>query len=158
MTLDIASAGADTSRNFRTDIANFISIEAVRNCINAGVHERRPDRRNLYCAFVDPSGGSSDSYTIAIAHVEGTPQKRTAILDAMREVRPPFSPEAITEEFADLLKQYRVSRCVGDAYAGLWCREQFQKHGIYYEICKQTRSELYLALLPLLNSRAVDLL
>jgi hypothetical protein len=56
------------------------------------------------------------------------------------------------------MKQYRVSRCTGDAYAGSWVREQFQRHGIYYEISKQTRSELYLALLPLLNSRAVDLL
>jgi hypothetical protein len=81
MELDPAAASAEWCGIFRTDISNFISIESVRNCINPGVHERRPDRRNLYVSFVDPSGGSSDSYTMALAHVEGTPQKRTAILD-----------------------------------------------------------------------------
>ena len=40
--------------------------------------------------------------TLAIAHKDGD----RAILDAAREVKPPFSPEAVTTDFAELLKTY----------------------------------------------------
>jgi hypothetical protein len=41
-----------------------------------------------YLAFVDPSGGSGDGMTLAIGHQEDD----VAVLDAIRERRPPFSP------------------------------------------------------------------
>src|SRR5262249_26220900 len=47
--------------------------------------------------------------------------------DALREVRPPFSPESVVAEFADLLNRYSVSTITGDRYAGEWPREQFRK-------------------------------
>ena len=57
---DPASAAAEFGAQFRTDIESYISIEAVMNCVEAGIKERLPDRRNRYVAFVDPSGGSSE--------------------------------------------------------------------------------------------------
>ena len=49
-----------------------------------------------YVAFVDPAGGSGgDAMTLAIAHKEGN----TAVLDALREVKPPFSPDAVVADF-----------------------------------------------------------
>ena len=68
--------------------------------------------------------------------------------------RPPFSPDAVVDDFAALLKSYRVSRVTGDRYAGEFPRELFRKHGIAYELAKQTKSELFRDLLPLLNSGA----
>ena len=50
--------------------------------------------------MTDPSGGSGDSFTLAIAHKE----HELGYLDLTREVRPPFSPEAVVYEFADLLQ------------------------------------------------------
>lgn len=47
---------------------------------------------------------------------------------------------------------------VGDHYAGEWPRERFAKHGVTYETSRLTKSELYLGLLPLLNSGRVVLL
>jgi hypothetical protein len=44
---------------------------------------------------------------------------------------------------------YRVSRVTGDRYAGEFPRELFRKHGIAYELAKQTKSELFRDLLPL---------
>ena len=76
----------------------------------------------------------------------------------MRERRPPFSPEAVTEEYAELIKKYRCTKVYGDRYGGEWPREQFQKYGVNYEPAERTKSELYKDLLPLLNSRAIDLL
>ena len=57
-----------------------------------------------------------------------------------------------------MLKSYRCSVVVGDRYAGEWPREQFRKAGIEYIPSEKTKSELYLELLPLLNSGKVELL
>jgi hypothetical protein len=156
---DAARASAEYGAQFRTDIEALITIEAVRACIEDGVRERAPDREHRYVGFVDPSGGSSDSFTLAIAHKEGKRHApETLILDLVREVRPPFSPEAKVQEFADLLKRYRVSKVCGDRYAGEWPREQFRKFGINYAPSERTKSELFLDVLPYINSRMVDLL
>jgi hypothetical protein len=107
-----------------------------------------------YFAFVDPSGGSSDSMVLAIASREGD----TAILHAVREVVPPFSPSSAVTEFADLLKSYGIDRVSGDRYAGMWPREQFHNAGIAYVVADKNTSEIYQAFLPLVNSGRVDLL
>jgi hypothetical protein len=112
------------------------------------VLEREPVNSTSYVGFVDPSGGSGDSYTVAVAHAEDG----IGILDCLREVRPPFSPEAVTSEFGDLLKSYRVTKVCGDRYAGEWPREQFRKHGIVYEPSAEPKGTIYGNLLPLLNS------
>ena len=83
--------------------------------------------------------------------------KDRIIIDAIREARPPFSPDAVVDDFAALLKSYRVSRVTGDRYAGEFPRELFLKHGIAYELAKQTKSELFRDLLPLLNSGRIVL-
>ena len=65
---DPASASAEYLANFRTDIESFISREAVEACVELGVFERLLLSGVSYLAFVDPSGGSADSFTLAIAH------------------------------------------------------------------------------------------
>jgi hypothetical protein len=155
---DPSHAAAEYGADFRTDIENFISIEAVRACVLSNTRERRAQYWCRYQAFVDPSGGSSDSMTLAIAHLEGEKNAKTAVLDVVREVKAPFSPEQVVDEFVQLLRLYRCSNVYGDRYAGEWPREQFRKFGVSYVVSEQTRSDLYLALLPLINSHCVDLL
>jgi hypothetical protein len=92
--------------------------------------------------------------TLAIAHREGD----RAILDVIREAKPPFSPESIVSEFAALLKRYQITTVRGDRYAGLWPRERFYIHGITYECSDKPKSDLYRDLLPLVNSNQVELL
>jgi hypothetical protein len=64
----------------------------------------------------------------------------------------------VVEEYAQVLKSYRVYTVVGDKYAGEWPREQFRKRGIHYQPSLKTKSEIYLECLPLLNGGRVDLL
>jgi hypothetical protein len=118
------------------------------------VRERPPLSGVTYSAFVDPSGGSADSMTLAIGHQEDN----VAVLDAIREHRPPFSPEDVVRGFAALLKTYRITRVQGDRYAGEWPIERFREHEITYEPSAKLKSDLYRDLLPALNSRKVDLL
>lgn len=156
---DPAVASAEWMAEFRNDISAYIPVETVRACVASGVMERKPERQFHYVAFTDVAGGAGkDSMTLAIAHRDGADESATVILDAVREIRPPFSPEAATAEFADLLKSYRIARVVGDRFGGDWPREQFRRFGIHYEIADRSRSDYYVAFLPLINSRAVDLL
>ena len=107
-----------------------------------------------YSAFVDPSGGSADSMTLAVGHREDT----IVVVDAIREVKPPFSPEDVVDEFVTTLRKYRLIKITGDRYAGEWPREQFRKLGITYEPAAKPKSDLYRDLLPVINSRRVKLL
>jgi hypothetical protein len=154
MERDPAVASAEYGGQFRADLEVFVSREIVEAAVDAGVHERAPIAGVQYFAFVDPSGGASDAMTMAIAHLEG----RVLTLDATRERKPPFSPEAVVFDFAALLKRYRISTVRGDRYAGMWPAERFSTHGIAYMPSERNRSEIYTDVLPELNSKSVALL
>jgi hypothetical protein len=152
---DAASANAEYGAEFRSDVAEFVSMDVLDACTADGVFELPPMSGASYVAFVDPSGGSSDSMTLAIAHRD---KFGTGILDAIREVRPPFSPESVVDEFCSTLKQYHISKVCGDRYAGEWPRERFRMCGVTYELSEKPKSDIYRDMLPLLNSRKVQLL
>jgi hypothetical protein len=150
---DPAWASAEYGAEFRSDVEGFLSLETLGVCID-DVAERPPQSHLSYVGFVDPSGGASDSMTLAIAHAKG----KAVVLDAVREIQAPFSPGAAVEEFAALLARYQVWTVVGDRYAGEWPREAFQARGISYEPSERNKSEIYQTFLPLVNSRRVALI
>jgi hypothetical protein len=154
MERDPAAAASEYLAQFRTDIENFVGREAVLACVVAGRRELPPIRGTRYVAFVDPSGGSADSFTMAIGHRSDD----RAIIDVVREQRPPFSPDGIVQEFAQLLASYHVSSVSGDRYGGAWVSECFRAHNMRYEAAEKPKSDLYLGLLPALNSGRVELL
>ncbi|MER9776794.1 hypothetical protein [Mesorhizobium sp. M0220] len=151
---DPAVAAAEYGAEFRSDLQAFVDREAVIACVDAGVRERPFMREWEYVGFVDTSGAGADAFSIAIAHREN----KTAILDVVREVVPPFSPEAVTEEFALLLKSYRITRVFGDRYAGEYPRELFRNKGINYELSNKSRTDIYRDTLPHINSQSIALL
>lgn len=152
---DMAAASADYGAEFRSDLESLFAVEAVQVCIVAGRRELPRWIEGRYFGFVDPSGGSSDSMTLAVAHRD---KSGKAVLDCVRERRPPFSPDDVVKEFAATLKSYGIKSVTGDAYGGEWPRERFRKHGIEYAVSEKSRSDLYLELLPLVNAARVELL
>jgi hypothetical protein len=149
---DHAAASAEYLAQFRTDIETFVPFEVVQACI--GDHnEMAPLPNPTYYAFVDPSGGSADSFSCAVSHRDG----ERFVIDAIREIRPPFSPEAVIDNLATLLKSYRIARVVGDRYAGEFPRELFRKRGIHYVCAAKSKSDLFRDLLPMLNSGSICL-
>src|SRR5262249_23039674 len=155
---DPMRAAAEWQAQVRSDVRALVLREAVEACVTRGVRERPPDREVLYsyCAFCDPSGGTGDSMTLAIGHKDFS--RQMIVIDALREVRPPFSPERVCEEFAKVLKSYTVFSVVGDRYAGAWPIEQFSRFGVRYEQAAKPKSDLYVDLLPLINSARIQLL
>ena len=151
---DPSSAMAEYGGQFRNDIDAFITREAIEGVTIPGRRELLPVSGVFYVAFCDPSGGSADSMTLAICHRE----KDVAVLDCVREAKPPFSPEAVTRDFAAVLKSYRVTKVIGDRYAGEWVKEQFRSNGIQYALSEQAKSDLYRDCLPGINSGKIELL
>lgn len=154
MAEDPARASAEYMSVFRSDLEGYVLREAVEACANTGIRERAPQRGIVYTGFVDPSGGSVDSMTLAIAHRD----QDVVVIDALRERVPPFSPEQVVGEFAELLKSYNVTRITGDRFANIWPVEVFANAGIAYEQSAEPKSVLYTNMLPLLNSCRIELL
>jgi hypothetical protein len=154
---DAASASAEYGGEWRRDIDDYISLEVVSGC-RVGIIERAPATSHVsnYVGFVDPSGGSQDAFALCVGHYESS--KDTVIVDCLREVTPPLSPEQTVQDFSRTLKSYHINKIVGDRYAGQWPVELFAKFGITYEQSAAPKSDLYRDLLPLLNSRRVELL
>jgi hypothetical protein len=153
---DPSAAASEWYAEFRQDIESYIGREQLEAVTVYGRYELPPVIDTTYKAFVDPSGGSRDSFTLAIGHFDSKDNVR--VLDCIRERKPPFSPESVVKEFSDTLKSYGLSSVTGDRYAGEWPREQFQKCGISYQVASKPKSDIYRDLLPLLMSGKVELL
>ena len=153
MERDPAAASAEYLAEWRTDIEALLTREVVDACVIPGRHELPAARDTTYVAFCDPSGGSADSFTLCVGHAEGD----TAVIDAIRERPPPFSPDAVCKEYAAVLASYGLSTVTGDKYAGLWPTERFAAAGIEYLPSDRTCSDYYRDLLPLLNAGRIEL-
>jgi hypothetical protein len=135
---DHARASADYLAEFRSDLEGFVARDAVMACVVAGLRERPPDPGVFhYRAFVDMSGGSVDSAALVIAHNDST--RRVVVLDLVREVKAPHSPEQTVAEFCAALKLYKVYTVYGDAFAKEWPVEVFRRYGITYQQAGRNR-------------------
>ena len=155
MERDPAAASAEYGGEFRSDLESFISREVIESAIDRGVLVRPPKEGVSYVGFVDAASGTGkDSYTLAVAHAEGT----TIVVDLAHEIRPPFNPQTATADVAKLLKSYGIGTVFGDKYAAGFVIEAFAKHGLTYRYSVDDRSEIYLNALPLLTSGRARLL
>lgn len=154
MESDPVAAHAEYLAVFRSDVGSFLDANLIERAIEPGRRERAPLPGMSYQAFVDPSGGQHDSFTLAIGHRYGDRH----VVDVVRGIKPPFDPSSVVKEFCALLKQYRLSSVVGDKYSGQWVMEAFRKEGVTYKHAEFTKSELYLESLPLFSQGVVDLL
>jgi hypothetical protein len=153
---DRERAQAEYLAMWRDDLSSFIGRDVVEACVAIGCHERGRVRDITYHAFCDPSSGrGADSMALAIGHKA---RDGRAILDLVRELRPPFSPKAAAAEFAGIVKGYGLCEITKDAWAVGWVDQAFLEHGITCKASEQNRSEIYLELLPALNSGQVELL
>jgi hypothetical protein len=141
---------------FREDVADFVPMDALEAVTDFGVRERAPEPRTWYQCFCDAAGGTGrDSFSFAIGHRD---RDGVAVLDVLRERKPRFVPAEVVKEFADLAKMYRVSEVTGDRYSSAWHSDEWSRRGFRYVESAMTKSELYLACLPLILSDRVRLL
>jgi len=153
---DPQAAGAEWLCEWRADIESFLAFESLQACVVPDRFELPPVGRVEYTAFIDPSFGGQDSFTLAIAHSEM--EGRVKILDTVRERKPGFKPDEVVAEFAQIMLAYRCLEVTSDRFSREWVRNAFEARGIRVKFSDRSSSELYLDLLPLVTSRAVELL
>jgi len=118
---------------FSDDASGFIQRAALEAAMIRGRFEIGPNRRLSYVAFVDLAGGSSsDSCVLAVAHSLQARGETFFVLDLLKEIQPPFSPEQVTKEFSQDLKRYGLREITGDRFGSEWVKERFQRQGITY--------------------------
>ena len=97
---DYSSDQAEWLAQFRADISSFLSLELIEQAVISNRFELPKVEGISYHAFCDPSGGRQDSMTLAVAHKDSVTNK--TVLDVLRESKPPFRPETVTEEFSQV--------------------------------------------------------
>jgi hypothetical protein len=149
---------AEYLAEFRSDLEQYVRLEAVERCISRGWYEREPLISESYHAFDDPSTGSGeDSWALAISHAQRNNANNVTI-DLVREWRPPFSAEAVIKEICDLCRSYRIYKITSDR-TGKWTEERFTSFGgVARETTAKNKHDLYVGFLPVLNSGCVELL
>ena len=156
MAADPQRAKAEFSSIWRDDVSDFLPLDIVEAATDYGVRERAPLPGVKYCAFTDAAGGTGkDSFSLAVAHRD---PNGTAVLDFLRERKPRFIPAAVVKEYAEILRLYGIRTITGDRYSAGWNADEWARAGIKYEPSELTKSELYLAALPMLLSGQVRLL
>jgi hypothetical protein len=152
---DPIAAQAEYGAQFRTDLSAYVAVEALDAVTMFDRGDLPPVDNIIYRGFTDPSGGSSDSMTLAIGHLD---QHGICVLDFVCEAHAPFDPDEAVASIVAACRRYRVVTLVGDRYAGEWPRVRFREHGIDFQQSARPKSDLYRDLLPLINARRVQLL
>ena len=152
---DRARATAEYLAEFRTDVEGFVALEVVEGCV--GDHrEMLPAAGVTYRAFVDPSGGSEDAMTLAIAHKTTRPDKRvSSTLSARRGRRSRHRPWSTTSP--------RCSRAIASARllaittAASSLRNRSAGTASATKSASSPKSDLFRDMLPLLNAGHITL-
>ena len=130
--------------------------DPVFAAIARGLTHREPEPGVTYSAFVDMSGGSSDDAALAVGFCDA--DGRAVVCRVLNQGQPPpFDPRLAVGRFAAVLARYAVRAVEGDRYAGETFRADFERHGVRYDVCEFTASQLYEALEPPLNGGRVAL-
>jgi hypothetical protein len=137
---------------FREDISNLFAEITVEHASDLDFAPPSPSLP--WVCFLDPSGGASDSFTMALALATTGGQINVYRVE---ERVPPFVPTEVVREFADIMKQYGVRRATSDRYGGCWPVDAFLKCGIMVEPSDLSASEIYLEASALMNSGRVHL-
>ncbi|MCC7080746.1 MAG: hypothetical protein IT530_08755, partial [Burkholderiales bacterium] len=107
-----------------------------------------------YTAAVDVSGGRQDATAAAVAHVD---ERGRVVVDAVRRWASPHDPVEVAGEVAGFLAGYRLSVAVADQYGAELSRSIYAEAGVALLAAEASRSEAYLAALPLFTSGRIEI-
>jgi hypothetical protein len=156
---DAVAAAAEYGGEFRQPVTAYLDRAVVEKAVDKGVTGRTRLPGVDHRAHIDVSGGTgSDSFCACIGHKVHDNGRDICVIDALFEARPPFDPDVITAQAAQLLLQWGVTDASGDTYAAAWPITAFARHGIRFHTAALTTSELYLHTLPLWTAGRVSML
>jgi hypothetical protein len=150
---DPAAAIAEIDGRFLGGISNAFADDVLDACTRPG-GDLLPAPGKRYRGGTDRSAGRNDAAVDVVAHPE--PDGRI-VVDAIRTWPSPHNPQEITKLSAEFFKSWGVREISGDRYAGEWPAVEFAKHDICYKVAEHSTSDLLLRLIPLANSKRLEL-
>ncbi|MGA2254421.1 MAG: hypothetical protein ABSG53_07155 [Thermoguttaceae bacterium] len=152
---DPAANAAEYLSVWRDDLESFVTLDTIRACTGP-LLVREPVPGVAYTAGVDFAGGSGqDSLALAFCHFDESADR--VVVDLVHEWEPPFSPSQAIQEVAVLCRHFGIDTLIGDRWGGDFPREAVRQCGLSYRVSDRTTSDCFAALLPLMNSREVEL-
>ena len=153
---DPTSAVSEWDAEFRQDISAFLDDELIEAATDHGRPLELPPMANtFYRAFVDASGGTgNDAYSIAIGHKASSGE---FAIDVCRGTRGRIDPQATTEAYAKLCKEYRVGTVIGDSYSAEWVKTAWRSNNVTYVKSDLPKSQIYIETIPLFTRGLVRL-
>ena len=143
---------------FRDDVSAAFPLSLIESCTVTGRPEQPFIETTLggYYGFADPSALKRDWYVGAVAHRHRTHDK--VVFDRFMAFGPGSDTRDVCKALSDMFVQYHVQTVVGDNYAGTFPARDFKDHNIMYVPCDRHKSDLYLELVQLMNSKRVELI
>lgn len=162
--LDPSAARTEYDAEFANETEGFLPWHWLEQATMLGRHEVGPDLGRRYIAAVDPSGGGTDAFTLAIVHAEldEVTGLQCPVQDVVRawagSRRATVDLAGVVAEIAAILRRYGIYAVIGDKYAGDWPKQEFAKHGVSYTKAEVDKSRSYIECEPLFAQRRIQLL
>jgi hypothetical protein len=154
---DPTASASEWDAQFRADLVGFLDDALIERAINRDRPLELPPMRPpvYYQAGVDVSGGAigGDAYALCIAHKEGDKY----VVDLLRHRFGPFDPKQVTQEYASLCREYRITSVTGDKYGVEWVQSAWRDCSVHYVVTEENASTIYLETLPLWTRGLVEL-
>lgn len=158
---DGSKARAEWLSIFRDDLENLFVRDALTAVTPAGRRELPRVAGISYRGGLDIASGvgrTTDSAVGAVGHTEIRNGVEIAVLDAICEVQPPFSPAEACAKLGEFYRRYGVHTVVSDRWGSQFVIEAMQRHGVRVVQAAKPKSDLYLELATIVNSKACELL
>jgi hypothetical protein len=151
---DATAARAEFGAEFRSDLESFVDLDTLMACVVRDRAVLPPAPRVAYLAAADAALGSGkDSFAGCVAHRSGN----AIVIDQLIEIRPPFNPDVAATQIAAAVQPYGVRVIYSDRFAKDFVTQRFSACWLGHRMTDFTRDTAYLAALPWLTSRRVEL-
>lgn len=101
--------------------------------IDAAIDHDRPLEIPPRSGVIYKGAGRHDAFALCIGHCEGEGDDKPFVANVVRARVPPFDPNEVAREYAELAQAYRINELRGDSFAGEWVHRAVLDAGIGYE-------------------------
>jgi len=155
---DPEGSRAEWLGEFRGDLSNLFTPEALDRCTAKRRTELPPSSTARYMGAIDAAGGggtnsSRDGYAACCVHVQGG----RVVVDWVELVQPPYNPLEVTARLCLRFRAYQVRKVFADQWSLDTITSEARRHGVLIERSEQSTSESFLEFAACLNGGLVEL-
>ncbi len=153
---DPSAFASEYGAEYRTELEDYLSLEAVEACVVQG-RDVLPYDGRTHRMFVDLAGGGGGQDSAAACITKTLPDNKGAAVAWLFEKKPPYDSEALVDFLVEEAREFGIGLITGDNFSGGVYASMFQKRGISYVVEKRTATVLYRQFAPVVTGKKVEL-